>query len=192
MSNYWRKFNLYILSLAILFVFIIILSVQLPNDYSKYQCFQCWKALLSRNILPIICMLLLAYCSLAYYIFNIDLKGSENIPFKIQEIEDINYEHLIFLATYVIPLISFDLENLRQIIILILLLVIMGAIYVKTNLFYANPSLALLGFKIYKVEGNFKGNVNKTITVISKNKLTKEMRVSYIKLDETIYYVREL
>ena len=66
----------------------------------------------------------------------------------------------------------------------------MGAIYVRTDLFYANPSLALLGFKIYKANGNFRNNETKNeIILIAKENLSNGMRVSYIKLDDRIYYV---
>jgi hypothetical protein len=65
----------------------------------------------------------------------------------------------------------------------------MGIIYIKTDLFYANPSLALLGFHIYKADGLFKNNdTRENIIIITRSKLNKTERVSYIKLDERIYY----
>jgi hypothetical protein len=65
----------------------------------------------------------------------------------------------------------------------------MGVIYIKTDLFYANPSLALLGFHIYKADGLFKGDdTRENIIIITRSKLNKNERVSYIKLDERIYY----
>jgi hypothetical protein len=132
----------------------------------------------------------LLYCSFAYFRFDFDLKGATEIPFEIRKIEDINYEHLTFLATYVVPLISFDFGSGRQMIVLALLLVVMGIIYIKTDLFYANPSLALLGFRIYRANGNFKHENREGIILICRARLTEKQKVSYLKLDDRIYYVR--
>ena len=75
-------------------------------------------------------------------------------------------------------------------IVLVMLLVVMGVIYIKTDLFYANPSLALLNFHIYKADGNFKTGDRLEIILISKDHLALNQKVSYIKLDERIYYVK--
>jgi hypothetical protein len=119
------------------------------------------------------------------------LSGSKRIPFEITKIENLNHDHLAFLTTYIIPLITFNFDSLRYTVAFFLLLVIIGAIYVKTNMFYANPSLALLGYHIYKVDGTFFRTGNEQdLIVISREKLTLGMEVSYKKLDEKIYYVR--
>jgi hypothetical protein len=98
----------------------------------------------------------------------------------------------MFLATYVIPLISFDFDNERFLIVLGLLLLVMGIIYIKTDLFYANPSLALLGYRLYKVDGRFKGDeTRENIVVICRCRLNKNDRVSYHRIGEGIYYARK-
>lgn len=190
MKNIRRKIDLYILSLGLLFVFFLIITIQFPDFPFQCKNIEAWKELAKSNVLPIISIFLLLYCYYAYVKFNFDLDGATDIPFEIQKIEDINYEHLTFLATYVVPLISFDFNNERQMIVLGLLLVVMGIIYIKTNLFYANPSLALLGFYIYKADGNFKHDNRENLILVSRHRLTAQQKVSYIKLDRNIYYVK--
>jgi hypothetical protein len=75
-------------------------------------------------------------------------------------------------------------------LVLGLLLVVMGIIYIKTDLFYANPSLALLGFHIYRVNGSFKGGEREGIVLICRGRLTEKQKVSYIKLDDRIYFAQ--
>lgn len=192
MSGIRRKIDLYILSLGLLFVFFFIITVQAPTSPFDTKSFDAWWGLVATNPLPTISLLAVSYCWYAYRRFSYELKGATSIPFEITRIEDINYEHLTFLATYVVPLISFDFGSGRQIIVLALLLIVMGMIYIKTDLFYANPSLALMGFRIYRVNGNFKGNENRDgIVLISRSKLAEGKKVSYIKLDDRIYYVQE-
>ncbi|BFM34502.1 anti-phage protein KwaA [Acinetobacter radioresistens] len=191
-TNTRRKVDLYILSLGLLFLFFIIMSIHFPDESFFVKDFKSWNELILKNILTIISLLALIYCFDAYRKFDFDLKGTTEIPFEIRKIDDANYEHLTFLATYVVPLISFNFSEGRQVIVLILLLVVMGAIYVKTDLFYANPSLALLGFRIYRANGNFKTGEREGIILISRTKMKVGTKVSYIKLDDRIYFVKGL
>lgn len=190
MSSNFRKVNLYILSLGLLFVFFIIITFKFPDTSFDIKDLEAWKNILTSNIISFICFLMLIYCYVAYKKFEFDLKGTTDIPFEVKKIESINYEHLTFLATYIIPLISFDFESTRQMIVLGLLFVVMGVIYIKTDLFYANPSLALLGFYIYKADGSFKTGNRDGIIIISRQKITHGQKISYIKLDDRIYYAK--
>lgn len=192
MNNYRRKIDLYIISLGLLFVFFIIMTINIPICIGENCSFIGFQELLQNNILPFISSVFLIYCFFAYKRFNFELDGAMDIPFKIKKIKSINYEHLTFLATYVVPLISFDFESHRQIIVLALLLIVMGVIYIKTDLFYANPSLALLGFHIYEVNGNFKTGTRDGIILISRSRLIEDEHINYIKLDERIYYARKV
>ncbi|MFC1542772.1 anti-phage protein KwaA [Pseudomonadota bacterium] len=189
-NNIRRKVDLYILSLALLFIFFVIITGRLPEGVFVIKDPAAWKTLLSLNPIGIISLLLLGYCFWAYKKFDFDLKGATDIPFEIKKVEGINYEHLTFLATYVVPLISFDFGSGRQMVVLALLLIVMGVIYIKTDLFYANPSLALLGFHIYRADGNFKTGIRDGIILVSRGRIVKGQKVSYIKLDERIYYVK--
>lgn len=171
MSSIRRKIDLYVLSLALLFVFFIIITAKLPEGLFLINDRALWIALAESNPIAIIYLLLLAYCLYAYRKFDFDLKGTTEIPFEIKKCEGINYEHLTFLATYVVPLISFDFGSGRHMIVLGLLLVVMGAIYIKTDLFYANPSLALLGFHIYRADGHFKTGERNGIILVCKERI---------------------
>lgn len=189
MTSVRRKIDLYILSLGLLFIFFFIIAVEPPDSFS-FKDVESWKILAMSNPLPLISIFGLFYCLFAYLRFDFELKGVNEIPFEVKKLENINYEHLTFLATYVVPLISFDFGSGRQMIVLALLLVVMGAIYIKTDLFYANPSLALLGFHIYRASGNFKTGEREGITLICRERLAENQKLSYIKLDDRIYYVR--
>lgn len=185
----FRKINLYILSLSLLFFFFIVITIDIPFCFSNECKFIGFEKLIFDNVTAIICVLLFLYSIFAYWKFKYDIKQSTEIPFEVVKVEGINYEHLTFLATYVIPLITFDFEKTKYIIVLAMLLVVMGVIYIKTDLFYANPSLALMGFHIYKLDGVFKGGVKREgIIVITRKKIKMGDSVKYIKLDDRVYY----
>lgn len=183
------KIGMYILSLWLLFVFVFIITIDIPICFDSECKFVGLGNLFVRNIVPTISLILCFLGFLSLWYFKYKLGGTTNIPFGVENVKSLNYEHLTFLATYIIPLISFNFGSLKYLLVLSLLLIVMGAIYIKTDLFYANPSLALIGFQIYQVEGNFKNNISKSdIIVISLDKLKAGDKVSYIKLDERVYY----
>ena len=128
-----RKIDLYILSLAILFGFFIFITLKVPMCFGAKCEFIGWSLLLKNNVVPLVCFGLLIYCGIAYARFKYDTNRSVELPLKITKIEKINYEHLTFLATYIIPLITFDFEKERYVIVLAILLIIMGVIYIKTE-----------------------------------------------------------
>lgn len=110
--------------------------------------------------------------------------------FTVKEVQNGNFEHLTFLTTYIVPLISFNLSETRNILILLLLLIAIGAICIKTHMFYANPTLALLGFHIYIISGTFRTEERIGIIVISRDRIISGSRVKYRRLDEKIYFAR--
>ncbi|WP_222167067.1 anti-phage protein KwaA [Edaphocola aurantiacus] len=184
-----RKIGLFFLSLWLLFVLIIIITAKIPICFSKDCSFVGFSTLLKTNTIPAICLLALIIGCISYSDFAFKMKGTPELSFKIIAIENIDYEHLTFLTTYIIPLVCFQFENIRYVIVFFILLLAIGSIYIRTDIFYANPTLAILQFKIYKVDGEFRNGENRqNKIIISRNKLTENDRVKYFKLDERIYY----
>lgn len=188
-----RKIGLFFLSLWLLFVLIIIITAKVPISFSKDYSFVGWSYLFTNNLTPIFCVLSLIIGLFSYLDFKFQLKGTPELSFKIKEIENIDYEHLTFLTTYIIPLVCFQFENLRYVIAFAIILFVIGSIYIRTDLFYANPTLAILQFRIYKVSGEFRnGDTRQGRILITKDKLSKDDRVKYFKLDERIYYATKV
>jgi hypothetical protein len=123
---------------------------------------------------------------LFYIIFLYDLKGSTKLPKEIKKIEDQSYEHLTFLTTYIIPFLRVKLEG-KDLIVSILLLIIIGAIFIKTNLFYKNPTLALLGFKLYKVDTEKSTN----LILISREYFKVGDIFHHIHLSDNVYFAKK-
>lgn len=186
----WDKVQLYVVSLWLLFVLIFIITVDVPFCFAPECRFIGIVKLLRLNVIPIVSCLLLLLGLLFYWRFKYKLAGSKEIPFTVTKLENINFEHLTFLATYIIPLICFDLSSTKYAFVLLVLLVLIGAIYVKTDMFYANPTLALLGYHIYKVDGNFRNGTRENIILIARQRVLVGNKLHYRKLDERIYFVR--
>jgi hypothetical protein len=114
------------------------------------------------------------------------LAGSAIGPYRLVNVESKGSEHLVFLATYVIPLVGFSLENTRQMINLGITLGIIGVIYVKTNLFYANPTLSLLGFRVYEADIG-----SARVILISTDDLDEGDDVNYVVLDRKTFFAKK-
>lgn len=137
------KMGLYILSLFWLFVLLIICELK--------PCFPI-KTFLKENVVSIIAASGLIFAFLFMLIFNHMAKAIVIESNRIEEIEDVSSEQLVFLATYILPLIFYEYNNLRAVFNVTLIMIIIGIIFCKTNLFYSNPTLSLFGYRTYKVK----------------------------------------
>lgn len=95
-----------------------------------------------------------------------------------------------YIFTYLVPLLSMDINNGNSIIINLLLFILIGVLYVAQDLIYLNPILALLGFNFY---------INDEKIIITKFSLEKlkefeenENKVKGNRLGSQIYVFREV
>lgn len=180
------KIKFYIISILILLVLAVFIDIKLFDSNGAflgvYDLICCnWFSILS------IVFIIIGFIFLLLQ--NHELNGAANPCCRITKIENVNYEFLTFLTTYIIPLICFDFDKTRYKIVFLLLLIIIGIVFVKMNLYVANPILAIMGYRLYKVSVD-KKKENKEIIVISRSELINNDSIDWIKLDDTCWYVR--
>tara|TARA_B100000378_G_scaffold49277_1_gene36743 strand:- start:9523 stop:10083 length:561 start_codon:yes stop_codon:yes gene_type:complete len=185
-----KELKLFIMSFWIFFLLLIIVTIDFPiciEDQCKFIGFK--NLLTINNIIAFGSILLIVMGMIFYYQFLNGLKGDLDLPVKIEKIENINYEYFALLMT-IISLIAFDFTTIRGLVLLIVLLIILGAIFMKTNLFYSNPSFALLGFHIYKADTNNESLDNSIF--ITKDKIQIGDKVKYLKISEKVYFTKKV
>jgi hypothetical protein len=185
-----EKFELYVLSLWLLFLLIIVVTIDIPICFDKQCAFIGFAELIKRNAVSGIALVFVLFGVLCYFRFDYKIAGSKSIPVTISSVEDLNYEHLTFLSTYIIPLICFNLTSVRYLIALGLLLVVIGVIYVKTDKFYANPTLAVLGFRLYSAVVTRRTGQTVKVVLISKDRLHEDSQIQFLELDNRVYYAK--
>jgi hypothetical protein len=111
-----------------------------------------------------------------------------SINCKISNITNENHEHLEFLTTYIMPLVFTDVNSKRTVLNLALMIIAIGAIYIKTNRFYSNPSLAILGFKVYKA--NIHDRAIKQCVIICRGDLIETSTIKYIQIDSNTVFAQ--
>lgn len=71
---------------------------------------------------------------------------------------------IAYVATYIVPFAALGAQTWQQRGALIGFFVLVGLLYIRANLFYVNPILAIFGFKLYEVETE----TGKVMLVISR------------------------
>lgn len=185
------KLRFYIMSLWLLFVLLFFLTVDIPISSLKDAHFIDVIPLLKQNWVAFI-FLLLAVLGFAFaFIERRKWAGVSNPPYEILSVKNENYEYLTFLTTYIIPLICIDLTKDRYLIVLGVLLALIGFIFVRMDLYYGNPSLALMGYRLYRAE--IKGReAPDGIILISKDRLNKASFIKWIPIDKYVWIAKEI
>jgi hypothetical protein len=57
-----------------------------------------------------------------------------------------------YVATYVVPFAALGVESWRQKVALLGFLVLVGVLYIRAHLFYVNPILSAIGYRLFEVE----------------------------------------
>ncbi|HDT2128059.1 TPA: hypothetical protein RCG93_004488 [Enterobacter roggenkampii] len=193
-SRPYLKTVLYILSLWLLFLSLLIMSydkVLIKNvwDYIFTENFTFpISSLRVRNIVFIVSLVFIFIGAIILIILANSFGSGWSVACTVSDISNENHEHLEFLTTYIMPLVFTDVDSKRTVLNLGLMIFVIGAIYVKTNRFYSNPSLAILGFRIYKANVHDRGV--KKCTIICRGVLKRTDSIKYIKIDDETYLAK--
>ncbi|EMD0544887.1 hypothetical protein VPY20_000751 [Campylobacter jejuni] len=182
------EFNLFLLSLWLLFVCLIVMTFDLPDNFNILD-IDCLYSFIKKNFISLLHITILAYLYFVYKYFNYRASyGSfSGTSYSILECKSIEYENLTFLTTYIIPLVGINVNTTKGFIVFLILLVAIGIIHIKTDKFYTNPTLSLIGFRIYKI--TLENNSEKELIVLSKDKLHKNDYIVIKHLKDKKYYL---
>ena len=184
------KIRLYIMSLWLLFVLLFLLTIDTTLVSESGQ-FIGIIPLLKNNWIAVSSLLLAVIGFVLAWMTSYEWKGVSNPPYEIKAIKNENYEYLTFLTTYIIPLICMNLSQTRYILVLVILLVLVGFIFVRMDLYYGNPTLALMGYRLYRAEISC-FDAPDGVILVSKDKLIKGSSIKWIPIDEFTWVAKEI
>lgn len=187
------KIELYFMSLGLLFGLLLIKAIKIPICFDDDAKFVGYCNLIKMNIPTLVCF----FCLIAEFFcvkrFLHSLGGAKDLPCTIKKIKNGNLEYLTFLTTYIIPLVCFNLEKTKECVLLAILLILLGVIFIRTNLYYANPALCILGFNLYDAEIEYKSKRLSNVKILSKIKLKENDKFKKIDLEfGEIIYCKEI
>jgi hypothetical protein len=115
--------------------------------------------------------ILLFLCSLfsCFYIVREIVKTERKrigqYSIMVKNVESRDKDVLVYLMTYVLPLVSLNTQNLKEVIIFILLIILIMWLSLYSDLLYINPLLTAFKRRLYAVE-----TANGKVIVISRKK----------------------
>lgn len=109
-------------------------------------------------------VLLLFAISCGIFGVKISLKHSNTPISSIQIINKKSITEQYFLgyfSLFVLFALGFELERVSMFIVFILVIVLIGIVYVKNDLFYINPFLNILGYNFYDITYTLNGDAKR-------------------------------
>lgn len=113
---------------------------------------------------------------------------------KIINTEEISDTGVTFFMTYVLPMAMDDMDTLKGVILFGILMAILFTLMWKTNLFYQNPILTVLGYKIFSFEFEMTQLTeyrNKKCIGITRGKINKDNSVKWQKVSDNVFIILE-
>ena len=101
---------------------------------------------------------------------------------------------LNFFMTMIIPLLIDDVGTIQGAVTFLIIVVMMCALLSKTHLYYANPVLAILGYRVYEVtfKSNPDFNNEVCLAVVKGGFLKNPSTVEYKVINDTVLYMKEM
>lgn len=83
-----------------------------------------------------------------------------------------------------------NLAEVKSFVVFSLLVITLGIIATKMDLYMANPTLALLGYRLYSIKVNDKSD--KSYFVIAKKSIKQNDHIEWKELDTDRWYIRRV
>lgn len=184
------KLGFYLLSMLFFIAIVAILGTSIPVCLDGS--FVGFKYLFTEigTIVPIVSTILFLYILIFLSFIRTRMRSTKMGPSTIVKIENVSADTMSFVASYFFPLVSFSVnEKWRHFIVLVLLFILIGLIYIKSNIYYLNPTLIVFGYKIYRVEWRIAGHKGtENNIVISRCDLSVNDNFKFIRIDHTTLY----
>lgn len=186
------KVLFYFMSLGLLFILVFLLTAPMPSFASVCAVLMNpgkWLDYIMKYWVAVVSFLavLLAVGCASYVEYQ--WKGVSNPPHTIVEIKNENYEYLTFMTSFIMPLVCMDFKDLRYVLVFFVLLFIIGFIFIRMDLYYGNPTLAFMGYRLYRASIKCNGVTN-SVVLITKDKLDKDAHIKWIRIDEYVWVAR--
>lgn len=188
-----QKIALYILSMTLFFVIVGILCMDLPicldGEFIGFE--QLWVN--TRVGFAIIVTTIVIEIVVYRYLKNLWNHTSKELTVEVVKVNEQNYDTLTFIASFMIPLVSFQLHQLSHWIVLTVLVIVVGIIFCNSKGYYTNPTLALIGFHLYnisiKTQQLDKEEQMHAIVMISRERLETGSKFRYVKITDEVGFV---
>lgn len=111
------------------------------------------------------------------------------------KIKIINYSSdagLIFFTTFILPLVLDEVGSLKNFLVFVSLFTMIIALMYKTNLYYKNPVIAMIGYNIFHFrfdENSDLSDKNGELIGITYGKINENKIIKYQRIADNVYFI---
>lgn len=186
-NDYFSKWKLFITSYLPLYLWLLLSNI----NYTKFDYCECLEPTFANGFrLSLVILILLSIWEIKQLFIG---SGSEQRPLPMtMEVSPESDSLMNYVVTYFTPLISFDMTEMKSMIMNVFLFLLIGLMYVGSSATYLNPVLGIFGFKIFGVSGF--PNAHHIISRFSFDEIEtvkrREDAVIMYRLGDGIYVIR--
>ena len=103
---------------------------------------------------------------------------------KVTSFSKHDSEIMSYIASYIIPFVTFPLGGWKQIVTLLIFVVVLLVIYVQSNMIYINPMLSIVGYHLYEIEVE---QSQRSHYYIARKPLERTPEIRFVPLSDDIY-----
>lgn len=153
----FQKIRMYFSSLWLLFVFLTIRDIDLTHlDPDNFMLEQFLHDNLCKGF-AIVWILLAFGCILDIKWLQRKWTGTLSFSKKIADVSPKNSDYVAFVSTCILPLLAFDSSKLNHLVLMIAIILALGFVFIQNDMYYANPTLAILGYRLYEASVQYRG-----------------------------------
>lgn len=160
-----KKIGLFLSSFSPLFVLIIIKELtEILNGN--------WSFNFLNTSLMILLFIFLCFGLISLSLIYGEIKKSDKKRIIIKGKKNITDQHFLgYFSIFVLFAVTFQIEMYSMALIFLIILVLIGRVYIKNDMYYINPLINLLGFSFYDIECEDNNNQQHKFRIFHKGKL---------------------
>lgn len=174
------KTKLMLQSMLPMFLIIFVLNLNFSFETSILEFI---KANLLLLISEIFILILILYSIFIIRDFKYFSSISGDLPHKVHEVTEEKEAGLSFFLTYVLPLSVYDLSDVKTFFSFFVVISLIFVLMSKTNLYYANPILCIIGYRVYRLK--YKNDDSEKI-VVSLDEIKDSVYITGKKISDNI------
>lgn len=138
-----------------------------------------------------LCLCWLLGAVVCFFSFGAFRYTDKKTGFTVKNVMEREDAGLNFFMTLVLPLLIDDVASIQGALSFLVIVTMILILLSKTNLFYANPILSILGYRIYEFSFNSNSEFsNEVIIGIAHGKIEDQQCIEYKKINENVLYVK--
>lgn len=135
--------------------------------------------LFSNNAISVSFILLTILPNVMLFLLISRCKKYGSYQITVTRIASKNSDVLNYIATYLIPFVSFNTDKLSDLISFIVLMLVLTIVYVNANIFFINPILNLFGYHVYQI--------NENSIIISKDTISTGTKLNVHTIQDNVF-----